>query len=527
MKLKPYLSFLTLAISLVVGDRSARSQTYTPSNRIPVSDGTMNTQVSGSGNNFNITGGVNRGQTLFQSFTDFSVPTNGSANFLNPVGNRDIITRVTGSVFSDINGLVNTNGANFFLINPNGIVFGTNAQLNVGKAFVASTANSLDLVAAGGRTITFGTNRNGDASLLNVSPNVLFDVARLNISGGNGQISNFGILQTTNFNQYIGLIGGNVRMNGGTIQLDADDGRVDLGGLSTAGSVTLSKDINNFRAQFPTDVSRGDVSLKNNSLIYVANGNGGDIFITARNIEILGQSFVSGGIFPGFGGVDSVAGDIKVSATGDITIADNSVIFNTVGAESIGKGGAIEIAAGQNLSIANGVGLTTATLGQGEAGNLKITAAGNITFDSSNALSTVGIDAVGNGGGIEIVAGQNISFINRAGLSASTFGRGDAGNLKITATGNIAFDRSGIFSNVSGDAVGKGGGIEINGGKNISVTNGANLSASTFGRGDAGSVKLTAQENVTFDRGGALSAVDIGGIGRQKSLYCQWCGTHC
>ena len=168
MQTKFWLSFLTL-LGLVTHIKIARSQTYQPSNRTPVADSTLNTQVSGNGNNFNITGGLTKGQTLFHSFTDFSIPTNGQANFLNPVGNRDIISRVTGTAFSDINGLLNTNGANFFLINPNGIVFGTNAQLNVGKAFMASTANGINLVDGAGNAIAFGTNTNGDA-LLKIAP---------------------------------------------------------------------------------------------------------------------------------------------------------------------------------------------------------------------------------------------------------------------------------------------------------------------------------------------------------------------
>ena len=208
-----HLPFLTTT-ALLLFPTSVYAQTYQPSNRTPVADTTLGTQVSGTGNNFNITGGINKGQTLFHSFTDFSVPTNGAANFLNPANNRDIITRVTGGVFSDINGTVNTNGANFFLINPNGIVFGTNAQLNVGKAFVGSTASGIDLVDARGRMITFSTNPNGDAPLLSVAPNVLFNVSRLNFSGSTGAISNFGTLQTPNNSQYIGLIGGNVTLDG-------------------------------------------------------------------------------------------------------------------------------------------------------------------------------------------------------------------------------------------------------------------------------------------------------------------------
>jgi filamentous hemagglutinin family protein len=252
MKTKFWLSFLTLTI-VVATTQTAQAQTYQPTNRTPVADKTLGTQVLGNGNNFDITGGLSKGQTLFHSFTDFSVPTNGQANFLNPVGNRDIITRVTGNIFSDINGLVNTNGANFFLINPSGIVFGTNAQLNVGKAFVGSTANSIDLVG-GGNTIRFGTNPSGDAPLLSVAPNVLFNVARLNLGGGAGSISNFGSLFIPNLNQYIGLIGGDVSLNGGKII--APGGRVEVGGLSQAGTVGFSFDRG---VQFPDNITRGNV----------------------------------------------------------------------------------------------------------------------------------------------------------------------------------------------------------------------------------------------------------------------------
>ena len=110
-------TFLSFLPSIV------QAQTYTPSNRTPQADNSIGTVVINSGaNNFNITGGLQRGQNLFHSFTDFSIPTGGAANFTNPAGNQSIITRITGNLFSDLNGTLNTNGANFLLINPNGVV---------------------------------------------------------------------------------------------------------------------------------------------------------------------------------------------------------------------------------------------------------------------------------------------------------------------------------------------------------------------------------------------------------------------
>lgn len=145
MKTKILLGLLTI-VGLLLGAERLTAQTLPPSVRTLQPDSTLGTQVSGTNNNFTVTGGLSRGQTLFHSFTDFSIPTGGVANFINPASTRDIITRVTGRDFSDIDGTLNSNGANFLLINPNGVVFGPNAQLNVGRAFAASTANGVDLL---------------------------------------------------------------------------------------------------------------------------------------------------------------------------------------------------------------------------------------------------------------------------------------------------------------------------------------------------------------------------------------------
>jgi filamentous hemagglutinin family protein len=495
MKIKFYRSFLTLA-SLVAIAQPTQAQTYQPSNRTPVADNTLGTQVSGNGTNFSITGGLNKGQTLFHSFTDFSVPTNGQANFNNPVGNRDIITRVTGGVFSDINGLVNTNGANFFLINPNGIVFGTNAQLNVGRAFMASTANGLNLVDGAGNPITFGTNTNGDP-LLKIAPNVLFNVSSLTMGGGSGQISNFGTLQTTNPSQYIGLIGGNVSMNGG--QIDAPTGRVELGGLSAAGTVTLGLDGNVIRAQFPTNVVRGDVSLTNQARVNIAGGGGEDLSINARNIDVLGESRIRGGIDAGLGTPESVAGDINLNATGDIAIRSGSSIDSIVRSNSKGK-----------------------------AGNIILTAKNAVFLVNSNIFSAIAAGGVGKGGDININA-SSLSLQDNAQIQTITdeasanqpAGQGNAGNVNVKVTGTVTIAgntaTSGILSSVY-TGIGKGGNITIDAGT-VSLRDDALLSASTYGQGNAGNVTVTAKDAVSLVRKAAIfSAVEVGSMGKGGNI---------
>ncbi|MGL5075327.1 MAG: filamentous hemagglutinin N-terminal domain-containing protein, partial [Waterburya sp.] len=64
------------------------------------SDGTVNTQVNQNGNVTEITGGQTRGDNLFHSFRDFSVPTGNEAAFLNANDIANIFSRVTGGNIS-------------------------------------------------------------------------------------------------------------------------------------------------------------------------------------------------------------------------------------------------------------------------------------------------------------------------------------------------------------------------------------------------------------------------------------------
>jgi filamentous hemagglutinin family protein len=547
-----HLPFLTTALLLFAP--SVCAQTYQPSNRIPVADSTLGTQVSGNGNNFNITGGVARGQTLFQSFTDFSVPTNGQANFVNPVGNRDIITRVTGKSFSDLNGTVNTNGANFFLINPNGIVFGTNAQLNVGKAFVGSTASSLDLVDGGGRTITFGTNPNGDAPLLSVAPNVLFDVSRLNFGGGTGAINNFGTLQTLNNSQYIGLIGGNVTFDGssGGGNIIAPGGRVDLGGLSGAGSVSID---NNGLVSSSSSIGRSNVVLTDGAAITVratgtlapvstfvnnATSNGSSINISANNVTLLnaGASFAAldAGLGTNSGVQTQAAGNINIDVTGKVSV-NNSVIKNTLRPGSEAKIGDINIQAGA-LDVINNSEITTISAGKGDGGGINIKTTGDIKVSgydpASNNLtqSTIdsGISGQGDGGKISIDTQGKLSVIDGGAIYSSIYstGIGNGKGITIAARELELANNSFIFTDTSSGGRGNAGDIDLKTIGDIKISGydssstsltRSQITSNVAGSGDTGKITIATQGKLSIiNNGGIASAIEQTGVGNSKGI---------
>lgn len=106
--------------------------------------GNENSTVTSTGEVDSINGGATRGANLFHSFGEFNINEGRAAVFTNPTGIENILTRVTGANPSNILGTLGVAGnANLFLMNPNGIIFGANARLDIGGSFVGTTANAI------------------------------------------------------------------------------------------------------------------------------------------------------------------------------------------------------------------------------------------------------------------------------------------------------------------------------------------------------------------------------------------------
>jgi filamentous hemagglutinin family protein len=84
---------------------------------------------------------------LFHSFQTFNIHTGESGTFTGPDSIQNVIGRVTGGASSLIDGRLSCSipGADLFLINPWGMIFGANASLDVTGSFYAGTADYLKL----------------------------------------------------------------------------------------------------------------------------------------------------------------------------------------------------------------------------------------------------------------------------------------------------------------------------------------------------------------------------------------------
>ncbi|MEG3878221.1 filamentous hemagglutinin N-terminal domain-containing protein, partial [Microcoleus sp. herbarium7] len=484
----------------------------------------VNTTVFVNDSNNFIQGGTQAGNNLFHSFREFSLLAGETAFFNNSTDIQNIFSRVTGGSISNIDGTIKANGtANLFLLNPNGIIFGPKASLNIGGSFVASTANALQ----------FGNGREFGVNVAGQNTPLLIVSVPLGLQYGQqpGSIVNRSTagLQVRSGNSLI-LAGGDVRADGGKII--APGGRVELAAVAGGETVGLNASGNNVSLNVPAQVARTDISLTNGAEVNARAGGGGNIAVNAHNFSMSRGSTLRAGIDAGLGAPDALAGNIDVNAAGAIALdGDGTFISNALLENATGTGGDVNLTA-NSLTATNGVQIYAGTRGQGDAGSVNINVSNAASFDgartfSSGAYSRVESQGTGQGGNVNLIAGS-LNVTNGAVLQASTLGRGNVGSVNVnvretaifdgtTVDGDVVFS-SGIYNRVetAKSAVGEGGSINIVAGS-LFVTDGAVITASTGAQGNAGNVTVTVRDRIILDGTGPLSPAL--GFGQSSGLF--------
>ena len=463
-----------------------------------VPDATLpkNSTVTPDSNTFIIKGGTEANNNLFHSFREFSVPTDGKASFNNAETIQNIFTRVTGGSVSNIDGLIQANGtANLFLINPNGIIFGPNASLNIGGSFLGTTANS----------INFADGTSFSAAAPQATPLLTISIpTSLQFGPNPGQIVNQSVATSAfedssqgNQNhvglevkpgQTLALVGGEVAIPGGI--LTAAGGRIELGSVGGNSSVSLTVLDQGFTLGYAGVQNFQDIQLSQGATVD-ASGEGG--------------------------------GNIQVQGGRVVLTEDSGILSQTFGNQD---GGTVSIQAAQFIGEGGGY-VDTTTYGAGRGGNLSVTATDSIELSGTNAdgslpsglFAQVNVEAgqsaptTGNAGNLTIATGRLI-LRDGAQIASNTFSEGSGGRLTVTAAesvevigrsadGNIpsALLTQAETTNSSGNAQN----LTIST-RQLTVRDGGEISSSTNGTGNAGNVLIQASESVQLAGGGLLQS---------------------
>jgi len=466
-----------------------------------------------------ITGGTQVGTNLFHSFQQFSVPVNRTASFqsIDPA-TANILVRVTGRSTSHINGAIEAlqldgslSSANLFLLNPNGITFGTEASLNLGGSFFATTADRLNFAD---NTAFSAVN---PSSLLTVSVPVGLQFGRSPAgiraeAGANLTLETpdspvIGGLQVP-AGKTLALIGGRVTLRSALLRATA--GRVELGAIGqTDGSsqVSLNPSASGWRLGYG-QIERFDTLTLTEGALVSASGNGaGSIQIRGDRVDIT-DAFV---IANTLGNADG--GKIQIGAE-DLRINGGAII----GSLSAGGGqaAAIQILT-DRLRMQDGGQVAIVAYGTGQGRDLTVTATDSVTvtggtiadrvWEPSGLINQVTETAKAQGGNLRITT-PSLSILNGAQINTTTSGAGDAGAIEVRAT-TIALDGvalqnngrlfapqdlpigSGLFSGTERGSSGSGGSLRLTT-DHLQISAGAVLQTTTFGSGNAGTLRVNA-----------------------------------
>ncbi|AFZ02490.1 filamentous hemagglutinin N-terminal domain-containing protein [Calothrix sp. PCC 6303] len=467
-----------------------------------IPDATLKTTVLENGNNFTITDGNRVGNNLFHSFSQFSIPSKGSAFFNNASDIQNIFSRVTGGSVSNIDGLIKANGsANLFLLNPSGIIFGQNASLNIGGSFVGTTAESL-LFADGSK---FSATNPVDSPLLTISVPV-----GLQIGSKSSSINVNGAKLAIPAKNTFALVGNNLTFDKSTIT--ASDSRVELGSVAANNIVGLSTNTAGFNLDYNAVTQFQNMNFSNAAKIDASGKQGGAIVLQGQKITLSDSSTITSHT----SGTSSGQG-ILVKASDSLEIIGRAALSNTgIAADSqvnaTGRGGDITIEA-PIVNILNGAQINTRTHGIGDSGNIAVKSTTvnvigeaihvptRLRFSASTIASNTMNGSKGGGGNVTVDATQ-VNIRNGAELRSSARGTGDGGNIIVTAknlnvTGETATNEpaflTGMSTSIRENATGRGGDIILNVEK-LEVLNGPGIRTGTYGEGISGDIIVNANE---------------------------------
>ncbi|EDX73954.1 haemagglutination activity domain protein [Coleofasciculus chthonoplastes PCC 7420] len=384
--------------------------------------------------------------------------------------------------------------------NPQGNSSSIRAQVNsnaTGKGGNLTLESRELLVSQGGQigVSTFGT---GDGGELNVNATQIELIGTDPIDGSPSGL--------------FGQVGSNARGNGGDVTISTQGLRL-IDGANLSATTYGQGDAGKLKVVATDRIEVMGYDLDGNSTRIDARvnpnatGKGGNLTLESRELLVSQGGQIDVSTFgTGNGGELNVnAAEIELIGTNPIN-GLSSGLFAYVAPNATGNGGDVTIST-QGLRLIDGAILNATTFGKGNAGELRVVATDRIELIGTNPINglssglfaSVGANATGNGGDV-ILQTQDLGIIDGAILDATTYGKGNAGDLRVVATDRIeviGYDRqensSSIRAQVNANATGKGGNLSLETAE-LLVSQGGQISVATFGTGDGGELNVNASE---------------------------------
>lgn len=487
-------------------------------------DGSLGTASTLSGPSYAIGSSLGqiRGGNLFHSFSQFDLSAGDSATFSGPAYIANIISRITGGTPSSIDGAIRStiNGANLYLLNPAGILFGPNASLDVTGSFHASTGDYLKLGASG----RFEAAVNG-ASNLTTDPPGAFGF----LNAHPASITVNGSLLTVPQGKDISLVSGGVTVSNGNVW--AYGGTLNLVSVASAGEVLydgVSVIPQGFSALGPVSIIENrDRALQpvydampgipatmqglRTANLDASGPGGGKIVIRGGSFYLSGGSIYN----DTYGNLAPKSVDIAVN--GDATISSSAVTSSAMAGTA--SGATITISGG-TLHVSNSMINTNSQSGATGSG-INLTASNVFIADGISIIST-DANSIGSRAGDVTLTAPDVTILNgsRVSSSAPALGAAGAGSITINAARNLTLTgelRSDTFDGTSGAITISTGNLNIQDNGLIST---ALVSSPGAGPQKAGDIAIAAdtiamsgdgriQSNVLYSNNGTAGNVSI------------------
>lgn len=401
------------------------------------------------------------------------------------------------------------------------------------------------------RASTLSTGNAGDVALN--AGTMLVDGGAAGVAG---VFTNAAIGSSGTAGSIIAEVAGAARVvNGGRLR-STTFGRGDAGAVSFhSAELSIDGGAHQFAAihsdaSFDSAGNAGPVQVRVDGLLDIADsgyvssstfgaGTAGRVEVSAGALAIDGGAFgVAGILSDSNGGAGGPAGTVAVRVAGDATIRDGGLVSSSTfsardagqvafasarltldgtaaikssaGDGSSGAAGRVDVDVAGEARLLGGGRISSATLGSGDAGSVRVSAGALTVRGSAQAFSGIFSNADSSdasAGSVDVSVGGNAVLSEGGLVRTSAGGSGQAGTVRLSA-GALELDGgsqalAGIFS----DALAGSGSVQVEVAGDTRLVDGGFISSDTFGVGDAGSVSLHSGNLSLEGRGDRLSGI--------------------